>query len=392
MEQLASGVVLGGAGSLLLGLFLDLVAGTGTRAGPDSPANHGARRARDRATDDRAGNSATGAANSGPGLVVTLGRLAGDRAASSTDAHTDSAPEGPPTRTDRRAAERTSAGAHGLGPDSSSRGPCSSASLSSRGPDRSTHGVPFHFKIAAGFPPSALPRRWGWRPAASIRRSLRRYESDPATARAAGVLGPPRAPNRRAWPSARPPSAPPRTYSGKQRTRVHIRSNRGARRCRSQTTRRGGSARWMPSRCFKARTRQGQVDPCRARADDRARREKTRTELFAKLKRELTVHEIIEEEIFYPTLKQAPQARDIVLEGYEEHHVVDTVMGERDDPARGDETWGPKCKVMIENIEHHIEEEEGDSSSRPASVFDRAELEQLGAAMEARKEEAMREH
>ena len=61
---------------------------------------------------------------------------------------------------------------------------------------------------------------------------------------------------------------------------------------------------------------------------------KTRTELFATIKGELTVHEIIEEEIFYPELKAHPKAKDIVLEGYEEHHVVDVIMGELEDTAR----------------------------------------------------------
>jgi len=55
---------------------------------------------------------------------------------------------------------------------------------------------------------------------------------------------------------------------------------------------------------------------------------KTRTELFATIKGELTLHEIIEEEIFYPELKAHPKAKDIVLEAYEEHHVVDLLMGE----------------------------------------------------------------
>ena len=50
---------------------------------------------------------------------------------------------------------------------------------------------------------------------------------------------------------------------------------------------------------------------------------KTREDLFTRIKTELTVHEIIEEEIFYPALKEHPKAKDIVLEGYEEHHVVD---------------------------------------------------------------------
>jgi hypothetical protein len=121
------------------------------------------------------------------------------------------------------------------------------------------------------------------------------------------------------------------------------------------------------------------------------RAEKTRTELFQQIKTELTVHEIIEEEIFYPTLKQHPKAREIVLEGYEEHDVVDTLMGELEALPVDDETWGPKAKVMIENIEHHIEEEEGEMFQKARQVFDREELEQLGRVMEARKQEAMRE-
>ena len=121
------------------------------------------------------------------------------------------------------------------------------------------------------------------------------------------------------------------------------------------------------------------------------RAEKTRTELFAKLKSELTVHEIIEEEIFYPTLKQHPKAKEIVLEGYEEHNVVDTLMGELEALPVTDETWGAKASVMIENIEHHIEEEEGEMFQKARQVFDANELEALGQAMEARKAEAMRE-
>jgi hemerythrin superfamily protein len=121
------------------------------------------------------------------------------------------------------------------------------------------------------------------------------------------------------------------------------------------------------------------------------RAEKTRTELFGRLKTDLTIHEIVEEEIFYPALKQHPKAKEIVLEGYEEHNVVDTLMGELDSLPVDDETWGPKAKVMIENIEHHIEEEEGDMFDKARQVFDREELEELGKAMEQRKTEAMSE-
>src|SRR6186713_1645906 len=97
---------------------------------------------------------------------------------------------------------------------------------------------------------------------------------------------------------------------------------------------------------------------------------KTRAELFSTIKGELTVHEIIEEEIFYPELKAHPKARDIVLEGFQEHHVVDLLMGELESLDVSDEAWGAKAKVMKENVEHHMEEEEGEMSKQARAVFD----------------------
>jgi hemerythrin HHE cation binding domain-containing protein len=116
---------------------------------------------------------------------------------------------------------------------------------------------------------------------------------------------------------------------------------------------------------------------------------KTRQELFTKVKHELTVHEAIEEEIFYPALKLHPKTKDIALEAYEEHHVVDTVIAEIEGVPYEDETWGAKFKVMKENLEHHIEEEEGEMFKQAKQVFDQDELTQLGESMKARKEELM---
>jgi hemerythrin-like domain-containing protein len=113
---------------------------------------------------------------------------------------------------------------------------------------------------------------------------------------------------------------------------------------------------------------------------------KTREELFTKIKRELEVHESIEEEIFYPALKEHPKAKELVLEAYEEHHVVDMVMAEIADVPFDDETWGAKCTVMKENVEHHIEEEEGEMFKQARRVFSTEELEDLGSRMQARKE------
>ena len=118
---------------------------------------------------------------------------------------------------------------------------------------------------------------------------------------------------------------------------------------------------------------------------------KTREELFTKVKQELVVHEAIEEEIFYPALKDHPKTKEIALEGYEEHHVVDLVMGELEELPVDDESWGAKALVMKENVEHHIEEEEGEMFKQAKQVFDEDELAQLGDYMEARKKELMRQ-
>ena len=118
---------------------------------------------------------------------------------------------------------------------------------------------------------------------------------------------------------------------------------------------------------------------------------KTRAELYTMIKGELTIHEIIEEEIFYPALKDHPKATDIVLEAYEEHHVVDTVMAELEDLPVDDETWGAKATVMQENVEHHMEEEEGEMFRKARQVFDDDELDELGSRMERRKTEAQEE-
>ena len=114
---------------------------------------------------------------------------------------------------------------------------------------------------------------------------------------------------------------------------------------------------------------------------------KTRAELLATIKRELTVHEDIEETIFYPALKEHPKAKEIVLEAYEEHNVVDTVMSELEATDVSDERWGAKFTVMKENIEHHIEEEEGEMFKQARAVFEPGELQALGDRMAARKQE-----
>jgi hemerythrin-like domain-containing protein len=112
---------------------------------------------------------------------------------------------------------------------------------------------------------------------------------------------------------------------------------------------------------------------------DRAK--KTRHELLATLGAELNAHELMEEKVLYPALQAHPEARDIVLEGFAEHHVADLLMGELREVATDDEQWGAKFKVLKENIEHHIQEEEGEMFRTARGVFSREEMQELAAKM-----------
>lgn len=112
---------------------------------------------------------------------------------------------------------------------------------------------------------------------------------------------------------------------------------------------------------------------------------KGRTELLKRLTTELADHELIEERVLYPALQAHAEARDIVLEGFQEHHVADIIVNELHQVAKDDEQWGAKFKVLKENLEHHIQEEEGAMFRTARAVLGREELQALGARMAAMK-------
>ena len=116
-----------------------------------------------------------------------------------------------------------------------------------------------------------------------------------------------------------------------------------------------------------------------------ARARKRRMQLLGTLAAEIALHERKEEKVLYPALKRHREARDIVLEGYQEHHVADVLVEElkRLDPA--DERWGAKFKVLKESLEHHIEEEEGHMFRTARSALGRDRLDELGRRMQAMK-------
>lgn len=112
---------------------------------------------------------------------------------------------------------------------------------------------------------------------------------------------------------------------------------------------------------------------------------KTREELFAKLKQELEIHTQIEEEIFYPSIKREAETREITLEGFEEHHVAKMLLKELEGLEVSDERWTAKFKVLKENVEHHIEEEEEEMFQKAREVLSEEDINRLGAEMEEMK-------
>jgi iron-sulfur cluster repair protein YtfE (RIC family) len=114
---------------------------------------------------------------------------------------------------------------------------------------------------------------------------------------------------------------------------------------------------------------------------------KTREELFTQLKNELDLHARIEEEIFYPALEEAEETREITLEAYEEHRLVKQLLGELEAEPKDAEEWTAKFTVLKENIEHHVEEEEGEMFKKARAVLSDDEAEALGERMEEAKQQ-----
>jgi hemerythrin superfamily protein len=103
----------------------------------------------------------------------------------------------------------------------------------------------------------------------------------------------------------------------------------------------------------------------------------------------LTVHTYIENEVMYPRVRELlPELEDDVLESYEEHHVADVLVVELSAMKPQDERFTAKTTVLIENVDHHIDEEEKDWFPKVREGLGRKVLQDLGADMLAAKKKA----
>ena len=116
-------------------------------------------------------------------------------------------------------------------------------------------------------------------------------------------------------------------------------------------------------------------------------KEERHLQLFEQIKTELETHTHIEETIFYPTIRQYDELKDLVLEGLEEHKQVKTLIREIGNLVDGSEKLDAKLKVMGENVEHHVEEEEIEMFPKVRQVMNNRDLEELGEQLEAAKKE-----
>ena len=117
----------------------------------------------------------------------------------------------------------------------------------------------------------------------------------------------------------------------------------------------------------------------------KATEEDQHQELFEQIKQELEVHTHIEETIFYPKIKEEKELEDIVLEGIEEHHQVKMFLRELSNLTDDSEKFEPKLKVLMEDVTHHVQEEEGEMFPKIEKIFDESTLEDLGKQMEEEK-------
>jgi hemerythrin superfamily protein len=123
------------------------------------------------------------------------------------------------------------------------------------------------------------------------------------------------------------------------------------------------------------------------KAGDRAYVEKR--QIVDRIIEELSIHAAIEEQVFYPVARATvPDTEDMTLESLEEHHVVKWLLSELEDLDPSHERFDAKVTVLIENVRHHVEEEEGEFFPKVRRELGRKALADLGEAMADAKKAA----
>jgi hemerythrin-like domain-containing protein len=119
--------------------------------------------------------------------------------------------------------------------------------------------------------------------------------------------------------------------------------------------------------------------------------QKSKQRLVDKMIELLTVHTYIENEVMYPRVRALlPDLEDDILESYEEHHVADVLVVELAGMSASDERFTAKTTVLIENVTHHIQEEEDDWFPQVRKGLGRKALQEIGQEMADARQSAPR--
>ena len=125
------------------------------------------------------------------------------------------------------------------------------------------------------------------------------------------------------------------------------------------------------------------------RFDDAGERaHKTKAKIVRQLIEELARHSAIEEQIFYPAVREITGDDDTVFESLEEHHVVKWLLSELDGMDPQAERFDAKVEVLKENVLHHAKEEEREMFPQVRKALSPADLRDLGEEMRRAKEAA----
>jgi hemerythrin superfamily protein len=117
---------------------------------------------------------------------------------------------------------------------------------------------------------------------------------------------------------------------------------------------------------------------------------KAREKLFQQIAQELTMHTQLEEEIFYPRLRQEEKLEETIGEAYEEHHVAKLLIQELSEMSPDEERWDAKLTVLQEMVEHHVQDEEKELFPKAERALGKDEAKTLGKQVEAAKSDLLK--
>ena len=111
--------------------------------------------------------------------------------------------------------------------------------------------------------------------------------------------------------------------------------------------------------------------------------EKQKHRLYQQINTELETHTQIEETVLYPALQKYEALADMVSEAIEEHRQIKTLMRESERLSDGSTKLEAKLKVMKEDVEHHVKEEEKELFPKAQKILSTQEVKKLEEAIEA---------